>query len=281
MENFPLVSVIIPCYNHEKYVSDTLNSVLEDTYPNKEICIIDDGSKDGSVSVIEDWIRLHGEEVCVKFRTRANKGVCPTLNELIRMAEGKYLVPCASDDMLYGNTITERVAILEMHPDRKVLVSDAIVINQGNEVIMNSSMEDYNHGDKSLYQTDDGMIRGVILQPCISGPTFMVCKNVYDVIGYYPEHLKAEDWWFFQRVVALGFMLFDDRKVSLYRVHGLNISADNSSHKIILARTIIKTLEANLFFFREWKWRILVCKQLIRFNYIILRLKIGNCRKYK
>lgn len=279
MDYFPLVSVIIPSYNHERYVVDALDSALKDTYPRKEICIIDDGSKDQSVRVIEEWIKIHEQEIAIKFRMRANKGLCFTLNELIEMSEGKYLVLCASDDMLYGNTIKERVALLETHPNRKVLISDALVVNQDKQVIMNSSMEDYNHGDKNLYQSEEGMIRGVILHPCISGATSMISKDVYDIIGYYPEGLKAEDWWFYQRVAALRFMMFDDRKVSLYRVHETNISGHHSEYKIILSKTIVKTFWMNLFFFREWKWRWLIFIQLLRFYYLIFRLTLKNNEK--
>lgn len=271
----PLVSIIIPCYNHSKYVVDTLNSVIKDTYENKEICIIDDGSKDDSAKCIQKWIDLHQYEIKIKFKTWSNHGVCVTLNELIRMAEGKYLLPCASDDMLYGNTIAERVKILEDNPTKKVLVSDAWVIDENNNVIMSSSMEDYNSGCKSWYSTEKGIIRGTILKPCISGTTLFVNRDVYRSIGKYPENLKAEDWWFYQRTAALRLILFLDIKVSYYRVHDANTSGDNFFHSVDLFKSIMETYRCNFKYF-EFSEKMLVVRQVIKFYYLMLRVRMGK-----
>ena len=87
-----LVSVIIPCYNHEKFIERTLNSVVADTYLNKEIMIINDGSKDNSDSVIRQWISIHEKTVAVFYINRSNKGICATINELVDKAKGKYIL---------------------------------------------------------------------------------------------------------------------------------------------------------------------------------------------
>lgn len=276
----PLVSIIIPCYNHSKYVVDTLNSVIEDTYENKEICIIDDGSKDDSVVIIEQWIAKNNHLLSIHFRHRENKGLCSTLNELIDMAQGKYLLPCASDDLLYGNTIAERVKILENNPIKKVLISDAFVIDGDNNIIMSSSIEDYNFGCKSWFFTEKKMIRGTILKPCISGATLFVNKDVYHILGKYPENLKAEDWWFYQRVAALRLMLFADIKVSCYRVHNTNTSGSNFLHSIDLFRSIINTYKYNFKYF-ELPEKMLVVKQMMRFYGLILRIKITQSKVVK
>lgn len=273
----PLVSVIIPCYNHSKYVVDTLDSAIKDTYENKEICIIDDGSKDDSVVIIEQWIAKNHHLVNINFKYRENKGLCATLNELIDMAQGKYIIPCASDDMLYGNTIAERVKVLEDNPTKKVLVSDAWVIDGNNNVIMSSSMEDYNSGCKSWYSTEKGIIRGTILKPCISGATLFVNKDVYRSIGKYPENLKAEDWWFYQRTAALGLILFLNIKVSYYRVHDTNTSGNNFLCSVDLFGAIIKTYKYNFKYF-AFSEKMLIIRQVIKFYYLMLRVKLAKSK---
>jgi glycosyltransferase involved in cell wall biosynthesis len=267
----PLVSILIPCYNHAKYIEDTLNSIIKDSYQNKEICIIDDGSSDDSVRVISHWIRNNNNLINVNFRTRENKGVCATLNELIGLAQGDYILLCASDDILYGDTIKTRIEILLNNPDKKVVVSDAYVIDENNNIIMPSSMEDYNKGNKNLFKTDEGIIYSVLMSPCISGATSIIKKNIFDIIGLYPENLKAEDWWFFQRAASENYIYFYDIKVACYRIHSSNISGQNSVYRVDLINTIIKTYILNIKYFRL-KYKAIIVMQI--FRYIRLGIKI-------
>ena len=149
----PLVSIIVPSYNHEKYVIQTLESILEDTYPNKEILIIDDGSSDNSIEIIKKWIEKNKNKINIFFRHRNNKGICATFNELIDLANGKYILPLPSDDLLFNNTIGERVEILEQNPSKLVLISDAHVIDSQRKIIFESMMSDFHKADKNKYPT--------------------------------------------------------------------------------------------------------------------------------
>lgn len=85
---WPLVSVLIPAFNHARFVQRCLDSVLEDPYPSKEIVIINDGSSDDTGEQIAAWIALHGHRVPVQFVQRSNRGVAATLNELALRARG-------------------------------------------------------------------------------------------------------------------------------------------------------------------------------------------------
>ena len=71
---FPLISVLIPAYNHEQFVCAALDSARQQTYPNIEILIIDDGSTDATAARILAWIGQHQNEVSVNFLTRENRG---------------------------------------------------------------------------------------------------------------------------------------------------------------------------------------------------------------
>ncbi|MDB9938744.1 glycosyltransferase family 2 protein [Candidatus Thioglobus sp.] len=113
MSKEQLVSFLIPYYNHKQYVGQTLDSILNDTYPNKEVIIINDGSTDNDIGVINDWIDRNSNTLPIKFISRENKGITKTFNELARASKGKYIVFCASDDYLINNTIKDRVSILE------------------------------------------------------------------------------------------------------------------------------------------------------------------------
>ena len=90
VEDSPLVSVVIACYNHENFVQDCIKSVVAQTYDNIELIIIDDGSKDSSVEKISELI-----DVCqnrfsrFEFRHRSNKGLTATLNEALERRQGE------------------------------------------------------------------------------------------------------------------------------------------------------------------------------------------------
>jgi len=82
--NQPLVSVVIACYNHEFFVQDSIQSVIDQTYQNIELIIIDDGSKDGSVKKIQEMIpNCQQRFIRFEFRHRLNKGLSATLNEAL------------------------------------------------------------------------------------------------------------------------------------------------------------------------------------------------------
>ncbi|MGN0912775.1 MAG: glycosyltransferase family 2 protein [Alphaproteobacteria bacterium] len=104
----PLVSVIIPCYNQEKYILDAINSVLDSTYKNVEIIVVDDGSSDIS------WKILSGlSSNKIKSFHITNSGVCYTRNFAISQASGDYILPLDADDLIYPSYIEKALNIIE------------------------------------------------------------------------------------------------------------------------------------------------------------------------
>lgn len=271
----PLVSIIIPCYNHEKFIVRTLNSVTADSYPHKEIIVVNDGSKDNSDFIIQEWLSSFSQKKIVTYISRANKGICATLNEMIDLAKGKYILPLASDDCLYGDTIAKRIAILEERSDKSVLLNDAFVIDDNDKVIMQSSSTDYWKADKSQYQTDDNILRNCIKAPRIAGPVIIYRKDIFNEIGKLPEDIEFEDWYFYQRAASLKRIIFVDFKVALYRLHGSNFSGVNSPHGLKIAKSTLKVYQRNFWFYPGLKYKLLGLKCYLRVLawYIKLRLK--------
>lgn len=275
---YPLVSIIIPCYNHEKYVVEALNSILDDTYPNKEIVVINDGSTDNSNNLINHWVSQHyANHLSIKYKNRSNKGLCATLNEMLELAKGKYVLPLASDDALYGNTIEQRVSILEENEKhgKLVLVSDALVIDENSNITGQSSMA-INKGDKLKFKTDIGILKEMITNPSTVGPISLINKTIYNKIGLYPEDLFAEDWFFYQRAASIKAILFYDKVVSLYRMHSSNTSGGNISinQNIRLTCAIKTSIYRNISWYPTLYLKFLGVKKLIRVMLIILKLRV-------
>ena len=284
MHNNPLVSVIIPAYNHEKYIDYCLNSIMDDKYPNKEIIIINDGSTDNTNDIIINWINKHNNvNVLVRYVNRENRGLCTTLNELVNLAKGKYLLVLASDDALYGDTVTKRVEILEQNEtnNKLVLISDALVIDNENNIILHSSMSEYNKGNKLKYETEKGIMEEVIINPSISGATSLINKKIFNIVGPYAEDLKAEDWYFYQRAAAKRAIMFWNHPVSLYRVHPTNTSglAASIDQQLGLTKSIIKTYYRNYNKFPLIIFKLLSLKQLFKFIVIYNKLWLKSLVK--
>lgn len=115
MSNEPLVSVIVPCYNHEKYVEKCISSIFDQTYKNLEVIIIDDYSTDKSVDVIKG---LEDKYNFTFIQHDINWGLVKTLNDVIfNYAKGKYIKLIASDDYLSHDCIEILANTLEQSPD--------------------------------------------------------------------------------------------------------------------------------------------------------------------
>lgn len=125
MSRNKLISVVIPAYNHEQFIQKTIRSIIDQSYRTIELIVIDDGSSDGTWTVLEGL-----REECLKrfvrvvFERQTNHGTCFTLNKLISLAEGEYIFLTASDDMVKAKTLETEFHFLEERPDFVLVVGD-------------------------------------------------------------------------------------------------------------------------------------------------------------
>lgn len=233
MIDYPLVSFLIPYYNHKNFIQQTLESILKEDYPHKEIIIINDGSSDPDDSAIKNWIAEHQNEIPISYLYRENKGITKTLNELISLSHGKYIALIASDDYLINNTVKKRVELLEqLYPKKLMLLSDAIVVDNDDTILFESAMFEQRGAPKKKYFTDRGLKKEIIKRWSVVGPTGFIARSLYDTVGTYDESLTIEDWDFYLRVVAKDLLYFYDEKVAAYRWHPGNTSQNQATqHK--------------------------------------------------
>lgn len=114
----PLVSVVIPVYNMEEFLEETLDSVLSSDYPNFEVIVMDDGSKDRSLEIAESYKSRYEN---VRVYTQANSGVATACNHAISKAGGVYILPVDADNRISKELIHSAVDILESDPEVKVV----------------------------------------------------------------------------------------------------------------------------------------------------------------
>ncbi|WP_278009104.1 glycosyltransferase family 2 protein [Flavobacterium gyeonganense] len=107
MQNLPLVSIICLCYNHEQFVVESLNSVLNQNYENIELIIADDCSTDNSKQVIQEWLKNHAGVTFVSNET--NLGNTKTFNKVLQLAKGDYIIDLATDDILLTDCVEKQI----------------------------------------------------------------------------------------------------------------------------------------------------------------------------
>ena len=224
MNSYPLISVIIPVYNRGHFIAQALSSVLDEDYPDLEIVLIDDGSTDNTDNVIKSWIEQHKDRIKIVYKSRENKGVVITLNELVNISNGEYIVFFGSDDYLKNNGIRKRYEYLKSHPDKLMVLADCNLIDQNDNIIHESSLISQGKVNKKQLCSDDGMKKFMILNGFTPGATLMADKKIYDIIGKYDEALHAEDWVYYIRVVSKNLLGYLDEIVSAYRLHDNNMS---------------------------------------------------------
>lgn len=219
---FPLVSILVPAYNHVHFIEECLDRVLAEPYPNKELVIIDDGSSDGTDDKIAAWVEKHSGFLDIDYSRRENRGISATLNELASRAKGEFLKLNSSDDYLLSGGVRAQIEYLLAHPYKLAVLSDYVVIDENGEVLHSSGLVGLHGVNKSNYVTDEGVRREVISRWAFGGPVFMLRKQGLSVIGGWDERLRFEDWDFFLRLAAIDTVGFIDVKVCAYRLHSNN-----------------------------------------------------------
>lgn len=125
----PVVSIIVPCYNQAQYLDECLQSVIKQTYDNWECIIVNDGSSDNSLEVINTWIEKDSR---FKLVSKDNGGVCRARNSGANIAKGFYLLPLDADDYISENYVSELIRNIEIN-NSKIVFGRAFFFGERNE----------------------------------------------------------------------------------------------------------------------------------------------------
>ncbi|WP_413490530.1 glycosyltransferase [Shewanella baltica] len=231
----PLVSILIPVFNHSDYIDECLDSILNLDYPNIELVLCDDGSKDDSYEKVKNWLHKN-QSIRAKLFTQENQGVCKTLNRLIKESSGVYISICASDDFLIPKGIQQRVTALENNPTKLAVIGDAKLIDQDSNIIAASAM-------KYLYKADyhhlrNDLVSELVFQWSVVGPTLLIKRDAYNQVGLYDENLVVEDREFYLRLLKCDGLIFIPEIVSGYRIHTGNASRKSKSAKLVVLKEV-------------------------------------------
>ncbi len=212
-----LVTVGVALYNHEKYIAECLASIVSQSYRPVELIVIDDGSPDGSYEAAKAYLESQTRLENYTLKTRPNRGMCRTLNEIAEMAQGEYIAFIGSDDYWAPEKLEAQVAFLEAHPEHALVHSNSYRVDgEGNRI------EAVDFGAK----INSGMIFEAIVRGTggINTASHLYRTSVYDTIGYYDPDFRFEDTDFWLRLTRNFSVGFIDACHSYYRWHGENLS---------------------------------------------------------
>lgn len=176
MENNILVSVVVPAYNAESSIKTTIDSIINQTYKNIEIIVVDDGSKDSTAEIVESY-----KNDRIKLINKENGGVSSARNLGIKSSRGDYVAFCDSDDVWSLDKLEKQVAVINSFKN-----VDFVGCNRNGEqtrVLLNS----YNIIKKMKFSD-------LLLRTFPQTSTAVIKKTVFDDVGMYDENQKyAED----------------------------------------------------------------------------------------
>ena len=213
----PLVSMVIPSYNHDRYIQTSINSVIEQDYPNIELIIIDDGSTDSSRRKIEELVPVCTERfVRFEFRDRPNKGLAATVDEGLAWARGQYFAVLNSDDLLLPAKTSTLLRSIADEPNVAGIFSGCELIDADGAFIQSLR-------PRAAYLAfDDLLMRRIHL---IIAPGQLLRTEAVKAVGGYPPNVFIEDWYMWLKLTDHGhrLKLVPDVLVR-YRQHAGNMS---------------------------------------------------------
>jgi glycosyltransferase involved in cell wall biosynthesis len=196
--NNPLISVVIPTYNRESTIEKALLSVLNQTYKNIEVIIIDDASQDKTHEVIKSYL----SDKVLYFKLEKNGGVSDARNYGIKKSHGEYIAFQDSDDEWYSSKLEKQIAVINQDD------SVGLVYCRFKKILDKSTYDIYpKHSEALLY----GDLKSVLIDHNIIGtPTMLIKKKVLDDIGLFDtKMIQYEDWDLALRVsikYSIGFV---------------------------------------------------------------------------
>ncbi len=217
MNNKPLVSVCIPSYNHAQYLPRCIESILAQTYPNVEIVIVDDNSKDNSLQVAEEYAAKYPGSIRVHTHpNKENRGVSETVNFGFNLSKGKYWSGLPSDDALYKNKIEKQVEFLEANEEC------GFVYSYGDFMDSDGNRLPGRFGEDITRQPDP--VRTLLDNNIVPGMTVLARRDAMEKVGLHDPELVYSDWDFWVRFFSLYKAGFIPESLVEYRIHGSNTS---------------------------------------------------------
>jgi glycosyltransferase involved in cell wall biosynthesis len=205
----PLISVLMPAYNAERYVAEAVRSILDQSFGDFEFVIIDDGSTDRTRAILERFAARDGR---IRLVSRPNRGLVATLNEGLGLARGELIARMDADDVALPDRFEHQVAFLREHPEVVCLGGAYLMIDAKGWVMID------NHPPEEDREIQEELLKGVT---CLIHPAAMMRRDAVRAAGGYDERMEqSEDLDLWLRLGERGRLANLHQVVLKYRIHG-------------------------------------------------------------
>jgi glycosyltransferase involved in cell wall biosynthesis len=211
----PLVTIITPAYNRADYLKETIESVLQQDYPNVEYLVLDDGSKDNTVELLKEY------DGRIYWESHSNMGEILTVNKAYGMAKGEYIAVINSDDPLLPGAISAVVDAFLKNPDALVVYPDWQYIDGDGKSVMDVKTPEYNY------------LEMLGTHKCMPGPGTFVSRNALTLAGLRDPQVKyISDFDLWLRMGLYGPFKRLPKVLASYRVHPTSLSSTEQGRKM-------------------------------------------------
>ncbi|MBI3591279.1 MAG: glycosyltransferase [Candidatus Melainabacteria bacterium] len=202
----PKVSIVIPTYNREHFISETIQSVLEQTYKDFEVVVVDDGSTDNTREKLEKF----GNRIKSIFQKNSERAIAR--NNGVKNSTGEYIAFLDSDDTWEKDKLEKQVEILDNKKDIILAYCQCSRINKHGEKIKTAK--------RQLEGYSGEVFEKLLLRNFIASPTPIIRRKLYEnTLGFETKHVPYEDWGFWLRYSLLGKFYFLPEALARYRIH--------------------------------------------------------------
>jgi glycosyltransferase involved in cell wall biosynthesis len=223
MNSLPLVTIGIPNYNYGHFIPKALNSVVNQSYRNIELIIVDDVSSDNSIEIIENWIRSYTGNIQIKFiKNKKNLGLTKVCNIILHNASGKYFQPLDADDILLPGKIEMQVAVLENSSDIAMVYSNVMVINESGEITNPDYCERINYDRRNM--PSGRIFNDLLIFNFISLSSVLVNTQYARDAGGFDETIQVQDYYMWLRLSEKYEIRYVGGTLAQYRVHDTSMS---------------------------------------------------------
>ena len=237
--NNPLVSVLMPAYNHEKYIRSAINSIIEQTYQNIELIIIDDGSTDKTTQILKE-LRSACERRFVHtiIELKKHSGRLSVIKDLIALAQGEFIFFIASDDIAKPHAIEMEVDFLSKNPDYGLAVGDnEIISSEGKRIFWDENKNTIFNPSQAVYRTfgeflqkrskvkflsrNFGKYNTLFRENYIPNGSLMR-REIFDKFQFPEDSDILEDWFIILQIAKYSKMKYFNKIFFSYRWHNSN-----------------------------------------------------------
>lgn len=221
MNTQPLVSILVTCFNHQKYVDESLRSALDQNYSNLEVVVGDDGSTDNTYAIITALAERYGSRLCI-VGENSHVGIAKNANRVLQKCKGKYIAFWCGDDVMLPGKITAQVTWFENNPEAVMCGHDTTYFDDSTNKPL------YNYSDRTPLADGYGLDYFEKTPGMYDAISIMVKANTIPKGGFDCRVKVCSDLKMWVDILAAGGHYgFVDGVYARHRWHGRNASADS------------------------------------------------------